>query len=164
MCELRSTRVQTDRVLSVPGRRLLASRCVLGRCLVGRCLAPGSSPAHRLLASLRVLGRCLAPSSCPACRLLASRRALGRCLAPGSSPVSRLLASRRVLDRCLAPIWPQYRYARVGAPSYSGSAASDAWRTRCSWHRIPGANGSGGLEQQLQTAYHFQFFYDSTLP
>ncbi len=61
MCELRSTRVQTDRVLSVPGRRLLASRLALGRCL-----APSSSPACRLLASQPRPGRCLAPISCPA--------------------------------------------------------------------------------------------------
>ena len=38
-----------------------------------------------------------------------------------------------------APIWPPYRYARVGAPSYSGSAASDAWRASLAgaWHRFP---------------------------
>jgi hypothetical protein len=59
MCELRSTRVQTDRVLSVPGPQIAS---ILPR--------PGQVPGTEFL---------------PGSRLLASRRALDRCLAPSSS-------------------------------------------------------------------------------
>ena len=130
MYELRSTRVRTDRVLSVPGTdflcRLPPVRPQIASIPARLGQVPGTDfqSGRRLLASRRVLGqvsgvlgRCLAPTS-------TCRRVPGRCLAPTSTwhrfPPGTDLA---------APIWPPYRYARVGAPSYASWAGA--------WHRLP---------------------------
>jgi len=116
MYELRSTRVRTDRVLSVPGTdflcRLPPVRPQIASIPARLGQVPGTDfqSGRRLLASRRVLGQ--VPG------------VLGRCLAPTSTwhrfPPGTDLA---------APIWPPYRYARVGAPSYASWAGA--------WHRLP---------------------------
>ena len=115
MYELRSTRVRTDRVLSVPGTdflcRLPPVRPQIASIPARLGQVPGTDfqSGRRLLASRRVLGqvpgvlgRCLAPTSTwhrfpPGTDLAAvsirsgrspKLRVLGRCLAPTSSPAA----------------------------------------------------------------------------
>jgi hypothetical protein len=157
MCERRSTRVQTDRVFSVPGTEFqpapqIASISASWAGAWHRFRTDFQS-GRRLLASRRVLGQVPGTDFQPAPQIAsisASWAGAWHRLPPAAA--SRADAWHRLPPGTdlAAPIWPPYRYARVGAPSYSGSAASDAWRASLAgaWHRFGRRIDTLGSEPQ----------------
>jgi hypothetical protein len=157
MCERRSTRVQTDRVFSVPGTEFqpapqIASISASWAGAWHRFRTDFQS-GRRLLASRRVLGQVPGTDFQPAPQIAsisASWAGAWHRLPPAAA--SRADAWHRLPPGTdlAAPIWPPYRYARVGAPSYSGSAASDAWRASLAgaWHRFGRSIDTLGSEPQ----------------